>query len=62
MYFILIYGRHTLHSVQKTNGLNIRLGRIVRLKESKRRCSSSTVSVYGSLEIQMKVRAEPFVK
>jgi len=48
--------------MQKNNGLSIRSGRIVRLNESKRRCRSSTVNVYGSLEIQMKIKAEPFVR
>jgi len=50
----------------QNNGWNIRLGRMVRLNDIKKRCKSSTVSitvgVYGTLEAHIKRKAEPFVK
>lgn len=48
----------------QNNGWNIRLGKMVRLNDIKKRCKSSTVSinvdVYGTLETQMRVKTEPF--
>ena len=48
----------------QNNGWNIRLGKTVRLSDIKKRCKSSTVSitvdVYGTLETQMKMKAELF--
>lgn len=48
----------------QNDGWNIRLSKMVRLNDIKKRCKSSTVSttvdVYGTLETQMKMKAEPY--